>query len=62
MAGKGGDVEGQEASPTLDTVCFLLTTYLWCFKAELPKQWYKLTINYFYYGSFLLHFYFFMAF
>ena len=62
MAGKGGDVEGQEAPPTLDTVCFLLTTYLWCFKAELPRQWYKLTINYFYYGSFSLHFYFFMAF
>lgn len=57
-----GNVEGQEAPPTLDTVCFFLTSYLWCFKAELPRQRYKLTINYFYYGSFSLHFYFFMAF
>lgn len=62
MAGEGGDVEGQEAPPTLDTVCFLLTTYLWCFKAELPRQRYKLTINYFYYGFFFFAFLFFHGF
>lgn len=44
MAGKGGGVEGQEAPPTVDTIySFLLTTYLWYLKAELPRQWYELT-------------------
>lgn len=63
MAGKGGSVEGQEAPPTVDTICsFLLTTYLWCLKAELPRQWYKLTTNYFYYDSFFFTFFIFPGF
>lgn len=63
MAGKGGSVEGQEAPPTVDTICsFLLTTYLWCLKAELPRQWYKLTTNYFHYDSFFFTFFIFPGF
>lgn len=63
MAGKGGGVEGQEAPPTVDTICsFLLTTYLWCLKAELPRQWYKLTTNYFYYDSFFFTYFIFPGF
>lgn len=40
----------------------LLTTYLWCLKAELPRQWYKLTTNYFYYDSFFFTFFIFPGF
>lgn len=48
MAGKGGGVEGQEAPPTVDPIAsFLLTTYLWCLKAEFPRQWETLTTNHF---------------
>lgn len=38
------------------------STHLLCLKAELPRQWYTLTTNYFYYDSFFFTFFFFLAF